>query len=187
MKPAGLLLLLALWTDLRPVSSRFTNVCYTFPKESASCGEPKNRFFYNSTSRRCEPFVYRGCPQTLNRFHTVDECQRHCGQIEKPGSCLPSPKDVRTECLAECTHDGTCPGDKKCCSFGCALRCADAVQDICKLPPDEGPCDKKLRRWHYDWHTKQCNRFIFGGCLGNKNNFLKRKECLAQCGKQVPS
>ncbi|KAM6454177.1 BPTI/Kunitz domain-containing protein-like [Liasis olivaceus] len=159
----------------------FEGGCSTFPKDSDRCGEPKPRFFYNSTSERCEPFIYRGCPWNHNRYYTVEECQRHCGQIEKPGFCPPSPTGVTVECLADCLHDGNCLGTEKCCSHGCALRCLKPVTDLCQLPPEHGPCDSKIQSWFYDSKTRRCKRFTFGGCLGNKNNFKRRGACQRSC------
>lgn len=60
--------------------------CTTFPNASERCGEPKHRFFYNVTSKTCEPFLYHGCPRNRNRYHTLEECKRYCGQIGEPGS-----------------------------------------------------------------------------------------------------
>ncbi|KAL7990143.1 hypothetical protein Chor_010497 [Crotalus horridus] len=121
--------------------------CTTFPNASERCGEPKHRFFYNVTSKSCEPFVYHGCPRNRNRYHTLEECKRYCGQIalvglpewhfpepmagfcfaEKPGYCPPSPRGALVPCLAECFHDGSCKETKKCCSYGCSLRCMEPV------------------------------------------------------------
>uniref|UniRef100_A0ABM5G4J8 Actinia tenebrosa protease inhibitors-like n=1 Tax=Pogona vitticeps TaxID=103695 RepID=A0ABM5G4J8_9SAUR len=172
------------WTDGPSASSQFVDMCSTFPAESESCGEPKRRFFYNTTSQRCEPFLHRGCTWNLNQFYTIEECQRHCGKIEKPGSCPPSPTVITTECLTGCMHDGSCPNDQKCCSFGCALRCSDPLKDLCRMPPEKGPCHANIQNWYYDWQTRRCKRFTFGGCLGNKNNFKKRKECQLRCARR---
>nr|XP_020662688.1 BPTI/Kunitz domain-containing protein-like [Pogona vitticeps] len=172
------------WTDGPSASSQFVDMCSTFPAESESCGEPKRRFFYNTTSQRCEPFLHRGCTWNLNQFYTIEECQRHCGKIEKPGSCPPSPMVITTECLTGCMHDGSCPDDQKCCSFGCALRCSDPLKDLCRMPPEKGPCHANIQNWYYDWQTRRCKRFTFGGCLGNKNNFKKRKECQLRCARR---
>ncbi|XP_008121978.1 BPTI/Kunitz domain-containing protein [Anolis carolinensis] len=172
---------LSLWAHLPSASSQFQDPCGHFPREKDHCGEPKPRFFFNGSSKACEPFLSRGCPWNLNRFHTVEECRRHCAKIKKAGFCPPSPTGFTTECLTHCIHDGGCPGAQKCCSYGCALRCSDPVKDLCQLPPEAGPCGAKLQRWYFDGATKSCKRFTFGGCLGNKNNFQKRKECRQRC------
>ncbi|XP_070604824.1 boophilin-H2-like isoform X2 [Erythrolamprus reginae] len=158
--------------------------CSPFPHDSRRCAEPKQRFFYNATSQSCEPFVYHGCPGNRNRYHTIEECQRYCGQIEKPGFCPPSPRGALVPCMTNCLHDGSCQDSEKCCSFGCALRCMKPVTDLCQLPPEEGPCDLKLRRWFYDPKTQRCMKFVFGGCAGNANNFSKNRDCRLRCHRR---
>ncbi|XP_062977436.1 BPTI/Kunitz domain-containing protein-like [Elgaria multicarinata webbii] len=165
----------------------FRNMCNTFPKDSDRCGEPKHRFFYNMTSKMCEPFMYTGCSWNRNWYYTAEECQRSCAYVEKPGFCLPNPKVVLSGCPIECTHDGTCPEDQKCCSFGCALRCTAPDKDVCKLPPKTGPCDNNVRKWFYDWNAKKCQRFSYGGCHGNPNNFKSLKECRHRCVRKGTS
>ncbi|KAJ6625915.1 hypothetical protein lerEdw1_014766 [Lerista edwardsae] len=155
----------------------------TFPRDAGSCAESLQRFFFNASSWQCQPFVYRGCRGNVNRFITREECERSCGTIEKPGSCPPSPPGLLTECLADCSHDGNCPEAQKCCSYGCALRCTDPIQDICRLPPEPGPCDADLRSWFYDWQAHACKRFTYGGCLGNRNRFTTHKACKHQCAR----
>ncbi|KAJ7332284.1 hypothetical protein JRQ81_014464 [Phrynocephalus forsythii] len=150
------------------------DMCSTFPMEPEGCGEPKHRFFYNATSKTCEPFISRGCTWNLNQFYTAEECRRHCGKIEKPGSSPPSPRVITTECLTSCLHDGNCPNDQKCCSFGY----------ICRMPPEKGPCHATVQNWYYDWETQKCKKFSYGGCLGNKNNFKKRRECHLRCRRR---
>ena len=53
--------------------------------------------------------------------------------------------------------------------------------DICSLPRVTGPCRARIPRYFYNVTTKRCERFIFGGCRGNKNNFRTQNECEKQC------
>ncbi|XP_026579404.1 BPTI/Kunitz domain-containing protein-like isoform X1 [Pseudonaja textilis] len=174
----------ALWGSLHSVSGLFEGSCSIFPNDSQRCGEPKNRFFYNITSKSCEPFVYHGCPGNRNRYHTIEECQRYCGNIEKPGFCPPSPRGASGPCWTRCLHDGSCPEMEKCCSYGCALYCMKPVTDLCQLPSEPGPCDLKVKRWFYDPKIQRCKKFTYGGCAGNANNFKKHLECRLRCRKR---
>ncbi|MBW6960666.1 BPTI/Kunitz domain-containing protein, partial [Salmonella enterica subsp. enterica serovar Weltevreden] len=36
------------------------------------------RYAYNSTSRKCQMFVYGGCQANNNNFQTLSQCERKC-------------------------------------------------------------------------------------------------------------
>ncbi len=50
------------------------------------------------------------------------------------------------------------------------------------MPADVGFCRGHAERFYHDSATKECKTFIWGGCLGNANNFATKEECLAACG-----
>ena len=49
------------------------------------------------------------------------------------------------------------------------------------LPAVVGPCRLRIPRFFYNSTTGQCEEFIYGGCLGNQNNFLLRETCELVC------
>ncbi|XP_062817007.1 kunitz-like toxin PcKuz3 [Anolis carolinensis] len=53
---------------------------------------------------------------------------------------------------------------------------------ICRLPPYVGFCYAAMPRFYFDIKSGQCEKFIYGGCGGNANNFLTQDECLSKCG-----
>ncbi|XP_018599190.2 low-density lipoprotein receptor-related protein 11 isoform X2 [Scleropages formosus] len=53
--------------------------------------------------------------------------------------------------------------------------------EVCLAPHDAGPCNGVFSRWYYDQLTGVCKRFIFGGCKGNGNNFLREEDCANRC------
>ncbi|XP_058032714.1 fused toxin protein-like [Ahaetulla prasina] len=164
----------ALWSPQHSVSGLFEGGCSTFPNNSKQCGEPKHRFFYNVTSKSCEPFIYYGCPGNRNRYYTIEECQRYCGQIEKSGFCPPSPRGIMVPCLANCLHDGNCQETDKCCSYGCALNCMKPITGetqsqvlwLClgRGPPGAPgmPMEHIWRCWA--WFRAPGAHQMFGGC-----------------------
>ncbi|KAJ8253121.1 hypothetical protein GJAV_G00209350 [Gymnothorax javanicus] len=51
----------------------------------------------------------------------------------------------------------------------------------CALKMDEGPCKALKERFYFDVETRRCQRFEYGGCQGNANNFETREECEKMC------
>ncbi|XP_032074674.1 boophilin-G2-like isoform X3 [Thamnophis elegans] len=62
---------------------------------------------------------------------------------------------------------------------GCQEFCEEA--GYCQEPPEEGSCNKKTYRWFYDPKTGECKTFAFGGCGGNRNNFINKWTCQVVC------
>ena len=57
----------------------------------------------------------------------------------------------------------------------------EVTTDDCQLPADPGPCMAELIKFFYDVSTKRCRQFIYGGCDGNRNNFVTESECQQAC------
>ena len=49
------------------------------------------------------------------------------------------------------------------------------------LEPEHGPCKARILRYHYNSSSGKCEVFTYGGCGGNKNNFVRIDECQAVC------
>ncbi|XP_044295759.1 protein AMBP [Varanus komodoensis] len=54
-------------------------------------------------------------------------------------------------------------------------------EDDCRKPMDTGPCLGMEQRYFYNATSQTCDSFYFGGCMGNKNNFLSERACLQTC------
>ncbi|XP_015272265.1 PREDICTED: complement component C8 gamma chain [Gekko japonicus] len=54
-------------------------------------------------------------------------------------------------------------------------------EDYCRLNMDAGPCLGSATRYFYNATSRTCETFIYGGCLGNGNNFRSEKACLQTC------
>ncbi|KAL3864687.1 hypothetical protein ACJMK2_006348 [Sinanodonta woodiana] len=52
----------------------------------------------------------------------------------------------------------------------------------CLKPQDPGPCHPIHLRWYYNSITRRCETFLYGGCLGNDNNFVTLWQCIQACG-----
>ncbi|CAF0923944.1 unnamed protein product [Rotaria sp. Silwood1] len=57
----------------------------------------------------------------------------------------------------------------------------EPLKPECKLPKLTGPCRASFQRFYYNSATKSCESFTYGGCQGNKNNFLTKAECEKAC------
>ncbi|XP_060596375.1 papilin-like isoform X2 [Ruditapes philippinarum] len=160
---------------------------------------------YNMNTCRCEKFIYSGCGGNANRFSTMVECERRCGdnncytkvfcnlqadvgrcddkitryayntktcQCEKFiwGGCGGNTNNFKT--IEECLN--SCGGYNKC----------EEPTSTCLLPKDVGPCEARTLRYYYDKIDCKCKSFLYGGCGGNKNNFLNIATCRRVCGKE---
>jgi len=57
--------------------------------------------------------------------------------------------------------------------------------NIYSLAPATGPCQASFVRFFYNPISKRCEQFLYGGCLGNANNFKTIDDCLAKCKHSV--
>ncbi|XP_048149431.1 papilin-like, partial [Corvus hawaiiensis] len=55
-------------------------------------------------------------------------------------------------------------------------------QPAAGLPALTGRCRASIPRWFFNASSGSCERFVFGGCGGNGNNFGSERECRASCG-----
>ena len=54
----------------------------------------------------------------------------------------------------------------------CNTACPPKPVDVCKLPKVVGPCRARFPRYFYNSATGDCEKFFYGGCRGNANNFM---------------
>uniref|UniRef100_A0A3Q0RF38 BPTI/Kunitz inhibitor domain-containing protein n=1 Tax=Amphilophus citrinellus TaxID=61819 RepID=A0A3Q0RF38_AMPCI len=62
----------------------------------------------------------------------------------------------------------------------CEATCA-GVTEHCEAEPKMGPCRASLKHWYYNKRTGSCEMFTYGGCRGNKNNYLNKDSCMQTC------
>ena len=56
-----------------------------------------------------------------------------------------------------------------------------SLLDVCMLPKKMGSCYGNKPRWYFNTATRKCERFTYGGCDGNANNFASEAECKTNC------
>lgn len=103
----------------------------------------------------------------------------------KTGKCL---KFVYSGCLGNANNFETeddC--QKKCFSWGDDYRIPPEIEprdtSFCSQEPDSGPCKASKPRFYFDDSDKSCKPFVYGGCKGNRNNFLTEKDCMDLCNQ----
>uniref|UniRef100_G1LJS8 WAP four-disulfide core domain 8 n=1 Tax=Ailuropoda melanoleuca TaxID=9646 RepID=G1LJS8_AILME len=104
---------------------------------------------------------------------------------KKPGVCPRERVICMTKVPDYCTTDWQCLKHMKCCSFACGKKCMDPFQEPCMLPSDKGQCNINLLRWYFDFQRQSCQRFKYGGCHGNANNFISVVDCQMACSSTV--
>ncbi|NWT72400.1 TFPI1 inhibitor, partial [Prunella himalayana] len=109
------------------------------------------RYFFNIKSRKCEVFEYGGCHGNENNFLTLEECQE------------------------KCVPKGQYPFSHLHTNF------SFASPDFCFHAQEPGVCRGYFTRYFYNKETKLCEKFKYGGCLGNQNNFRSLEECQTTC------
>ncbi|KAB0362242.1 hypothetical protein FD754_006398, partial [Muntiacus muntjak] len=119
--------------------------------DDGPCKAILKRFFFNIHTQQCEEFIYGGCEGNQNRFETLEECKQKCTRDYS--------KDM-TETKATQRKE---------------------KPDFCFLEEDAGICRGYITRYFYNNQSKQCERFKYGGCLGNLNNFESLEECKNTC------
>lgn len=59
--------------------------------------------------------------------------------------------------------------------------CVLCTAEFCEAEPQVGPCRAAFPRWYFNKETGSCQPFIFGGCRGNKNNYIDKEGCMDKC------
>jgi len=119
----------------------------------------------------CNKFAsYNGYCQR-NRAYMKALCAKSCN------FCDYEPK--RPGCSSEfgCCPDGITPASDRD-YMGCPEY--DSVCDM-KLVP--GPCRAYLEKYFYNATSGNCEKFVYGGCKGNQNNFNSLLSCRIRCMK----
>nr|XP_006014166.1 PREDICTED: papilin-like [Latimeria chalumnae] len=124
-----------------------------------------------------------GCP----RFDSDGYWKPNEPNRSEQGATVTVPTSVRQSSSDECR--GTTYG---CCydnngpamgpnGEGCTNRPSHPYPVSCLLPSANGPCSDWTIRWYFVPHAGVCNRFWYGGCHGNSNNFHTEEECTNGC------
>lgn len=163
------------------------------PYDSGTGDASMPKYYYDSKNGQCRSFLYSGCGGNPNRFDTIEACLQKC----QPNSCN-LPPDAGP-CLAsfhrfyyDSSHGkcnnfiyGGCRGNGN--HFETIKQCEETCQkDPCVQPVKVGPCEAIIKRFYFNSMTGECERFYYGGCDGNENNFRTIEECQKRCACSLP-
>jgi hypothetical protein len=155
------------------------------------------RWYYDQETGKCHQFIYGGCGGNGNRYSSEEECLRSCRghqQATSEACDLPAETGVcrgffpryffdRTSGTCKKFVYGGCGGNEN--NFetieDCLSTCAAAASSPCEEEKVTGPCFAAFRRFYFNKATGKCEKFTYGGCQGNSNNFLTKEDCQAVC------
>ncbi|XP_074535939.1 kunitz-type protease inhibitor 2 [Halichoeres trimaculatus] len=169
-----------------PAGSEENNVRCRLPMKIGPCRASFPKFYYEPTNKSCQSFTYGGCQANGNMFDSQEECENVCNGVEGPvlpdeSTAAPPPFPDQTTRLLPAlnTSDVKLDASQRAGSSG------DLYEENCGAEPKVGHCRAAFPRWYYSRQTGTCQRFTYGGCGGNKNNYLNKESCLAACTVSV--
>lgn len=148
------------------------------PKVVGRCRASMPRWWYNVTGGSCQQFVYGGCGGNDNNYLTKEQCSEKCaGVTENTIDVLGTSRNGA---------DSSVPSVPRRQDFDDSSSDIFNYEEYCTAKAVTGPCRASFPRWHFDAEKNSCDNFIYGGCWGNKNNYLSKEECMSRCfGKQL--
>ncbi|GFR05007.1 hypothetical protein TNCT_498982 [Trichonephila clavata] len=131
-------------------------------------------------------------PETCDEDEEYYECIPSCSNTCKAYTRNP-PIFCNQICISGCfckkelyqNDDGACVPPEQCPNAPTPTTLPS--EPICEQKKEVGPCRAAIPRYYYNKKTKKCEKFIYGGCNGNSNNFQTLEDCKATCGKKPPS
>ena len=129
------------------------------PSSQGPCRAAMPRWYFNKDTKNCEQFIFGGCMPNENNFFTESECENACEAY------IPHQEQ---ESMANQIKAKSAPINSG----------SDGCEDEAFVT---GRCRAMLNRWSWNPDSLKCEKFVFGGCDGNGNNFPSRKKCEKKC------
>ncbi|XP_037373887.1 kunitz-type protease inhibitor 2 [Talpa occidentalis] len=142
-------------------------------KKVGRCRASIPRWWYNVTEGACQQFVYGGCDGNGNNYLTKEECLKKCAGVT----------DKTVDVLAASRNGAHASVPSVPRRQGSDDLSSDIFnyEDSCTAKAVTGPCRAAFQRWYFDAEKNSCDKFIYGGCRGNKNSYLSQEECMQRC------
>ncbi|KAM4627346.1 kunitz-type protease inhibitor 2 [Polymixia lowei] len=140
-------------------ATEFAERCEAEPK-AGPCRASFKHWYYDSTTRTCQSFMYGGCRGNKNNYETEEACMTACTVTVLPSS-RKGPAKVASPA----------PGDQV----------AKEYKEHCSADSDPGPCRAAFPMFYFQPSSGTCQTFIYGGCHGNKNRYVTLEDCMSRC------
>ncbi|XP_044525652.1 tissue factor pathway inhibitor isoform X1 [Gracilinanus agilis] len=159
-------------TEKKKILQEKPDFCF-LEQDSGICRALLLRYYYNSTSKRCEPFKYGGCLGNANNFESLEECKNIC---EDELDTIRVDHGEKVAVSANNNSATVKPTEvRKLFEF--------YGPSWCLTPADRGLCRANEKRFYFNSSIGKCRSFYYSGCGGNENNFTSKKSCLRTCKK----
>uniref|UniRef100_A0A0K0DZQ8 BPTI/Kunitz inhibitor domain-containing protein n=1 Tax=Strongyloides stercoralis TaxID=6248 RepID=A0A0K0DZQ8_STRER len=150
------------------------------------CDKPSMlKFYYDTKTKICQPFMYKGCGGNDNKFDTSEKCKQACSKtstsankkkIDKCDSGIQAATDINGVQLtcSNCPQNSTCVNDK----------CCYDPNYVCNLDYDAGKfpvVGSHTPRYYFAKEFNSCMLFTYYGSQGNPNNFDNFNDCMRYC------
>ncbi|NXO81113.1 PPN protein, partial [Sitta europaea] len=147
----------------------------------------------------CHQNRYGCCPDGVSAAQGPNNigCPQHYRDSQKRQKHPTATTPAASQALSQQHPSGECRGSMYGCCFdnvasasgprgeGCLNRPSYPYPVMCLLPSAHGPCTNWTTHWYFVGVVGKCNRFWYGGCHGNKNNFASEEECMTVCHSSV--
>ncbi|XP_043838694.1 papilin isoform X2 [Dromiciops gliroides] len=117
-----------------------------------------------------------GCPLSSGSRHGPQAVSSVAGQAEPQSDPSMECRGSQYGCCYDNVASSAGPQGE-----GCKGRPNYPYPVRCLLPSAHGSCGDWTPRWYFIPTVGKCNRFWYGGCHGNRNNFVSEEECMRSC------
>uniref|UniRef100_A0A0N4Z525 BPTI/Kunitz inhibitor domain-containing protein n=1 Tax=Parastrongyloides trichosuri TaxID=131310 RepID=A0A0N4Z525_PARTI len=165
----------------------FSNDDCLLPKNvGIECAKPKGmKFYFDTRTKICQPFMYNGCDGNKNKFDTAAKCKAACSNTTVPTGKKTADKCssgifAATDLIGNQLSCSECPENSKCVDDKC---CYDPDY-VCNLDYDAGKfpaVGSHTPRFYFAKEYNSCMIFTYYGSQGNPNNFDNFNDCMRYC------
>ena len=139
------------------------------------------RWHWHSSSGSCRQFTFGGCGGNRNNFLTAGKCSERCGGQAK--ELLTKDKEMTQESrvVKKGVQEVVKGGQKVANGYQEVAIEDQEAASFCLSAPSSGRCRGRELRYYWDPARSACAQFEYGGCAGNRNNFLSEQQCRQTC------